>query len=884
MKEPFANVTLTIDGQEVTVPEGIRLIEAARRVGIYIPHYCYHASLSIAGSCRMCLVEVEGNRKMLLACDTTVRQGMVVRTDTPQVADARWGMVEFFLLNHPLDCPICDRGGECMLHRYTMDYGPGHTRTVEPRLRFRKPQLDPLLDLERNRCVLCTRCVRFMDEIAGERVIGVFERGDVEYIGTFGNRPIRSVFSGMIIDLCPVGSWTSKPFRFKARVWELQQVQSTCPYCASGCPATYWMRAGQVYRGTPLTSPEWKANFQLSYDARDILCNQGRFGCDFVNRTDRLVQPRVRRNGTVAEATWEEALDEAAHRLGRIRETHGPDLIGFLASSRATCEEMYLLQRLSRDVIGTNNVDWRVALPNETAARAYSRAFGSSTGSLDEPDRYDVILVIHTDFLAQVPVTALQIKEAARLNLAQVFVLDYRLDGWLSRYAQGVIHYPIEHAARVLEGLEQRNVTGLRSRLVGGHDVLDKMLNVLRDAKAGLIVFGLDGCSGLFADRWVRGISQLAASLGHGWQILPVVGERNAAGAFSVGCQPDRLPGGWADDDGQRKRLERFWKSPSPTGRGLTAPEMIEAARDGRLKALYVLGASDFHAHPWFDSIRAAFEQLELLIAHDAFESPLTERADVVLPGALFTEKNGTLVNITGRPSRLTKGWDRPDGIQDDAVVLDALAQKMGKSFGYRNVDEVYAEMMRLINAACPLKAGELCDAGPGDEWPIRCLNVPTSRARLNLGKFYTVCPTYLPVCRVVMGTKPLPAEAATGTQDSSLSTPHSALKRLRLVWSRILRGADSLGDRSETMAPLRDPAWIEIHPNDAAQMGLADGDMAAIEADGISASGQVRVTANMAPGLVYVPQNWAMLRFPAPPTDLPEVTVRKIESEQVSQ
>ena len=880
MKEPFANVTLTIDGQQVTVPEGTRLIEAARRVGIYIPHYCYHASLSIAGSCRMCLVEVEGNRKMLLACDTAVHEGMVVRTDTPQVADARWGMLEFFLLNHPLDCPVCDRGGECMLHRYTMDYGPGHTRTVEPRLRFRKPQLDPLLDLERNRCVLCTRCVRFMDEIAGARVIGVFERGDVEYIGTFGNRPIRSVFSGMITDLCPVGSWTGKPFRFKARVWELQQVQTACPYCASGCPATYWMRAGQVYRGTPLTSPEWKANFQLSYDGRDIICNQGRFGCDFVNRTDRLVRPRVRRDGTPSDAGWDEALDEAAHRLDRIRETHGPDSIGLIASSRATCEEMYILQRLARDVIGTNNVDWRVGLPNEAAARAYSRALGFSSGSLDEPDRYDVILVLHTDLLAQVPVTALQIKEAARLNLAQVFVLDHRLDGWLSRYAQGVIHYPIEHAARVLDGLERRNLAGLQSLLAGGHDVLDKILAALRDAKAGLIVFALDGCSGLFADRWVSRIGRLAASLGHGWQILPVVGERNAAGAFAVGCQPDRLPGGWSDDEGQRQRVEKSWKSLPPAGRGLTAPEMIEAARDGRLKALYVLGAGDFHAHPWGDSIRAAFERLELLIVHDAFESPLTERADVVLPGALFTEKNGTLLNVAGRPSRLTKGWDRPDGIQDDAVVLDALAQKMGKAFGYRNVDEVYTEMMRLINAACPLNAGELCDAGPGDEWPVRCLNVPTSRARLNLGKFYTVCPTYRPVCRVVLGTKPLPHEPATAETGGESIAPD----RLRLVWSRILRGADSLGDRSDTMAPLRDPAWIEIHPDDAARIGLADGDVAAVEADGVSASGQVKVTATIAPGLVYVPQNWADLRFAAPPADLPDVSVRKIATEQVNQ
>jgi NADH-quinone oxidoreductase chain G len=880
MRKPFANVTLTIDGRQVTVPDGTRVIEAAGRVGIHIPHYCYHPLLSIAGSCRLCLVEIEGSKKMMLACDTVAREGMVVRTDTPQVADARRGMMEFFLINHPLDCPICDRGGECMLHRYTMDHGPGHTRTVEPRLRFRKPQLDPLLDLERNRCVVCTRCVRFMDEIAGEHCIGVFQRGDVEYIATFNDGPIRSIFSGMIIDLCPVGTWTSKPFRFRARNWELQQVQSTCPYCASGCAATLWMRAGQIHRVTPLTSPE-KANFQISYDERDVICNQGRFGCDFANRPDRLKTPRLRRRredgsrGDPEEVDWNVALDEAARRLGQIRAAHGPDAIGLLASSRATCEEMYLLQRLARDVVGTNNVDWRTGAANPAAARALSAAFGRSTGQLDDLDCYDVILLLHADLLAKVPVAALKIKEAARLRKSQVFVLDHRLDGWLTRYARGVVQYPIELAERVIEGLERGSLVAARPFMAAGWEAAEDLLRALREARNGLIVYGLDGCNQLFADRWVGRIALLAESLGPTWKTLPVVAERNAAGAFLVGCQPDRLPGGWSDDADVRRRAGQQWSGALPTTPGMSAPEMIEAAREGRLKALYVLGSSDFHALPWLDSVLAAFERLELLIVHDVFESPLSERADIVLPGAFFSEKEGTLVNIAGSPAPFAKGWSRPSGVQDDAAVLDGLAQKMGKSFGYRDVGAVFEEMMRLINPACPLKAGALCEPGPGEEWPVRCLNLPTSRARLNPGKFRTVCPIYRAVCRLTMGAKPRSFEAPVEAPG-----PGPTTTELRLVWSPVLRGADQFGDRSEVMAPLRDPARVEIHPGDAGRLGVSEGDLVTVAAAGVSASGRLRVTENVAPGLVYVPENGAGLRFSTPPSALPEVTVRPVEAE----
>lgn len=861
-------LALKIDGEEVTVPEGTRIMEAARKLGIDIPHYCYHPSLSIAGSCRLCVVEIEGMPKLALACETRVMDGMVVRTDSPKVEQARKGILELFLINHPLDCPVCDRGGECMLQRYAMDHGAPDCRTTEPRNRFRKPQFDALIDIERNRCVLCSRCVRFMEEIAGEHALGVFGRGDRAHIGTFENRPIQNLFSGMVIDFCPVGTLTSKPFRFRARTWELQQVQSSCVYCSSGCATTLWMRAGRIYRVTPPTYPH-EINFQLDYDSRAVICNQGRFGNDFVNTDQRLKKPRVKRNGRMIQTEWDEALEDVAQRLDTIRAAHGPESIGFIASSRATCEEMYLLQRLARNVVGTNNVDWRVGLADATAAEAFSLAFGSSTGQIDEPDRYDVILVVNADLMAQAPVTALKLKEAARTGLANVFVLDHRLDDWLSRYAQGVLHYSIENGDRVLHALEDRTAMGLRPLLLRGQDDVPALIEALQKATTGLIVYGLDGCSGLLADRLVRRIARLARALGDGWETMPVVPERNAAGAFLTGCQPDRLPGHWIDSETQRSRIKEAWGASPPEPAGLSAPAMFEAARKGRLHALYVLGAGDFLGIPWLDAILSALDNLDLLVVHDVFESPVSERADVVLPGAFFFEKEGTLVDSSGTPGRLSKGWNRPHGIQDDAAVLDVLARKLGTTFGYTDVGAVFEEMMVLINPICPAKAGDLCATTEGDQSPIRCHNMPRERARLQEGKFYTICSTYVPTCRLVAGTHPRPI----GDVETKPAGGPDESDSLRVIWSRVLRGNDAFGDRSDTMAPLRGEPWIEMHPDDAEKLGLQEGDMTAV-GGGPSAMGRLRLSRNIAPGLVYVPQNWAGLRLGAPPDKLPEAVI----------
>lgn len=872
MADPKNMVTLTIDDKKVTVPEGTSIIEAARRDGIDIPHFCYHPILSIAGSCRLCLVEVEGIPKMVLACDTPVREDMVVRTNTPQVLDARDGMMEFFLINHPLDCPVCDRGGECMLQWYTMDHGPGHTRTVEPRRRFRKPDLDPLVDLERNRCVLCGRCCRFMDEIAGDGCVVMFERGNQSYIGTFEDRPVRSVFSGMIIDYCPVGAWTSKPYRFLARTWELQQVQSTCPYCASGCPVTLWMRAGKVLRTTTPSTPQ-RVNFHLDYDGNAVICNQGRFGCDFANGDDRLTTPKVKRDGVFVEAAWGEALDEAVRRLREIRKEHGPEAVGMIVSSRATCEEMYLAQRLAREGLGTNNIDWRVGLTDGEAARAHSLAYGYSTGDLDAIDQYDLVLVVNADLSQQAPVAALKVREAARRGQVDLFLLDYHTDEWLAGPAKGAIQYSVEGAERILEGLVRKSAVGLRPHVTQGTEALGDLVAQLHHVKRGLIIFGLDGCSGLFAGRWAWRLDQLANTLGEGWDLLPVSAERNAVGAFMTGCQPDRKPGGWTDSAAEH--WGGPWGMAHPSIGGMSAPEMFEAARQGNLKALYVLGTDDFCAHPWLESIEKALDKLELLIVHTAFDSSISERADIVLPGAVFFEKSGTWLDVSGWPAETTAGWRRPEGVQDDVVVLDVLARKLGKDFGYRNVPAVFEDMMTTINPICPIKSGGLCAEGPGDESPIRCTNMPQAKARLQEGKFYSVGPTYLPSCRLTPGIHTRPIDKPR--DEAPLEPPE---KGLRLVWSRILQGRDALGDRSPTMAPLRDSSWVELNPRDAEQLGLADGDVVEIRADGAAvATGHLRVTARIAPGLVWAPQNWSEFALAARPTSLPEITIEQIES-----
>jgi len=349
--------TLTIDGAQITVPGPVTILEAARTAGIVIPHYCYHPGLAAVGQCRMCQVEVEKTPKLVTACNTQAADGMVVWTRSARVEKARRAVLEFYLLNHPLDCPICDKGGECPLQDYTLTYGPGESRSVEPKVRRAKHQvLGPHIVFDAERCILCTRCVRFCREVPGTGELGVFSRGDRSEIALFPGRQLDNAYSGNVIDLCPVGALTSRAYRFRARPWDLVAgAESVCPYCSAGCNVVLDVRRRQ--QGEELLRIRPREHPAVN---RWWICDEGRFDWGALSDPARLRLPRWREGGAQVEAEYPALVERTAGALRRILEAHGAGAVGGIVSSRHTLEELFVARRFFREILGTPHLDFRV--------------------------------------------------------------------------------------------------------------------------------------------------------------------------------------------------------------------------------------------------------------------------------------------------------------------------------------------------------------------------------------------------------------------------------------------------------------------------------------------------------------------------------------------
>jgi NADH-quinone oxidoreductase subunit G len=349
--------TLTIDGIEVTVPGEMTILEAAKTVGIEIPHYCYHPGLSVVGQCRMCQVEVERMPKLAIACNTPVADGMVVTTGSPKLEKARQAVLEFYLLNHPLDCPVCDKGGECPLQDYTLKYGAGESRSVEEKVpRVKHQILGPHIVFDAERCILCTRCVRFCHEIPGTGELGVFSRGDRSEINLFPGRALDNAYSGNVVDLCPVGALTSREYRFQSRPWDLvRHTESVCPLCSNGCNVILDVR--HRLRGEELLRIRPRENQAVN---RWWMCDEGRFTLRYLSDPTRLRVPTWRENGRPAGLGYDDILLRVARAIRRIVETHGAEAVGCIASSRLTNEELFLVRRFFREILGTPHLDFRM--------------------------------------------------------------------------------------------------------------------------------------------------------------------------------------------------------------------------------------------------------------------------------------------------------------------------------------------------------------------------------------------------------------------------------------------------------------------------------------------------------------------------------------------
>ncbi len=659
------DVNITVDGKKVAAPAGTLLIEACKSVGIEVPSFCYYPNLSLQGACRMCLVKVEKMPKLQTACTTVIGEGMIVTTDSDEIQQARKGMVELLLGNHPLDCPVCDAGGECELQDMTFSYGAAESKYMEPKNHREEQQWSPVVYFDRPRCILCYRCVRVCGEAMDVWALGVQNRGVSSIIAPNKEDHLECEECGMCIDICPVGALTSGAYRYKTRPWEMNHVGTACAHCADGCKTTLGVRRSET--GMEIVRGD---NRDKSGINGDFLCIKGRYAFDFTHHEDRLAQPLIRKNGQLVPSTWEEALELIGRRFKEVRTQHGGQAIGVFGSNRTTNEENYLLQKFTRVVLDTNNIDHHRTADFPAFAAAVA-GMPEATATMRDVFNASAILLIGNDPTEQHPLLAYQIRNNVRLHRAKLYVVN-SADIKLRRQAAGFLQIPAGAEAQfatflagddsAAEGLGP--VTGTNSVGEGARATLAAFREQLRSEQNLIIIFG----SEIRADA-IASLVKFGSGI-PGAKFICLGDYANSRGAADMGLYPDLLPGYHPIADSAKFREE--WGS-VPEMPGLTLPEMVESARSGKLKAFYVVGANPvgrFGIDPF------AFSQ-SFVVVQDMFLTETAAQADVVLPASNAYEKSGTFTNTCG-DLQLVKKAGEVSGSKSDFEVIVRIADAMG--------------------------------------------------------------------------------------------------------------------------------------------------------------------------------------------------------------
>jgi NADH-quinone oxidoreductase subunit G len=642
------DVTFTVDGTRLTAPAGTLLIEACKSAGIEIPAFCYYPGLSLQAACRMCVVRIEKMPKLQTACTTPVAEGMVVQTETPEIAQARKATLQLLLGNHPLDCPVCDAGGECELQDMTFKYGAADSFYAEPKNHREEQQWSPVVYFDRPRCILCYRCVRMCGEGMDVFALGIQNRGASSVIAP--NIPAAQTPDdlarvdceqcGMCIDACPVGALTSGTYRYKTRPWEMNHVPTVCTHCGDGCKTTLGVRStsdgSEIVRGD---------NRDKSGMNGDFLCNKGRYAFDFANSPQRLTTPLVRKDGTLKPVSWEEALTYAGTKLRELRDTRGGSSIGVIGSNRITNEEAYLLQKFARTVLQTSNIDHHRTADYVAFAQALSGTTGR-TASQHDTATSPAVLIVGGDPTNENPLTAWNLRTDVRLNRARLHIAN---------------HQPIKltRQAKTYVNVSELGYGALAAYLAGDESSSSaaaadtKSLAAFRDAIQAeptlLILIGSE-LRGLDLKRLIDfGLTLPNA------KFALLSDYVNSRGAADMGLLPDMLPGY------------------VPTTAGLDLLEIFDAAAQGSLSALYVVGSNPvlrYDIAP--DTLKNTF-----LVVQEMFLTETAALADVVLPASSLYEKSGSVTNSYGDLQRVSKAGDRA-GVRSDFELLVRIADKIG--------------------------------------------------------------------------------------------------------------------------------------------------------------------------------------------------------------
>src|SRR5713101_8284952 len=684
-------ISLKINDRDVQVPPGTLLIEATRRIGTEVPSFCYYPGLSLQAACRMCLVEIEKMPKLQTACTVVATEGMIVRTSTEQVRNARKYMLEFLLTNHPLDCPVCDKGGECELQDMVFRYGADTSRFVEEKIHRPEAKWSELVYYDAPRCILCFRCVRVCDEGMDVKALGVGMRGANSVIIPNREDHLECEECGMCIDICPVGALTSGTYRYKTRPWEMQYFPTTCAHCSNGCKVTLSVRNHEIMRAN---------NRDLSGINKDFLCVKGRFGFDFTHHKDRIRQPMLRRGDKHYPISWEEAAQATATKLKEIHAKYGADSIGFIGSNRASNEENYLFQRMARATFGTNNIDHHRTADYTGLITALGEHAANSLLTMDELYHSKAVLLVGNDPTNQNPLAAWQIRTGIRHFGAKLFIINER----------GIkLHRQAQVFAKVGKNQE---AAALRWLAHEEGQLPSALVEQLVQLKAGLeaesdvaIVFGAE-VSGAAIAQLVAFGSKLPGKTRY-----MVLGDyASSRGAADMGVLPDRLPGdAYVGNPPAHESFERLWGGVIPSKAGETATQMVDAAQAGKLKSLYVVGANPL-AH--FGMPGLGRGKLELLIVHEMFMTETAKAADIVFPAASAYEKDGTVTNTSGEIQMLHKGAEVM-GPRSDFDLLRILSHQLeklglGKAFHYKNPAGVFEEIRKAVSGYDVQPAGLL--------------------------------------------------------------------------------------------------------------------------------------------------------------------------------
>jgi NADH-quinone oxidoreductase subunit G len=813
-------VTIVVDGREIVASEGEMLHDAAREGDVEIPVFCYEPKLGDpVGACRMCLVEIEGIPKLQTSCSTPVRDGMVVHTRTEQVKHAQSAVVEFLLVNHPLDCPVCDKGGECPLQDITQGWGPGKSRVIDEKRHFPKPvELSPLVAIDRERCILCYRCVRFSQEVSEDEQLQLLERGDRSFVGTFDERPYVAPFHGNITDICPVGALTNYTYRFRARPWDIEQAGSVCTLCPSQCNVSFTVRDERVKRVITRDNHEVDDGW---------ICDRGRYGFEMFDAEERVRGPRLRAGAT----EWETAVERAAAGLraagGKVAAIVGD----------ASNEEGYLVQRLLREALGAPHVDSRPSRgpSREQIVRLAQPELAAKVRDIDDAD---AILVLGTDPLHSSPILDLRVRKAIRRNGAKVGVATERptaLDGG----AEAIARYAPGEAAHFL--------SELAGAMGGAENVATPLADAIREAGDGenparvVVIWG----ERLARDGATDALLALADALGvaatEGAGLLEIPDTTNARGLREAGCLPDAGPG---------------LSEPNPalipsggTKAGFATEEIRAALESGELEALILFGVDPLRDFPDSAAWTRALTAAKHVVAFSMFETLTTAAADVVFPLETHAEKDGTVTHPDGRLQRVRPSAGRPSDIRSNIQVLSELSTALGHDTGIESQLTAFAALRDAVPFYASIDDADI--GGKGIRWqdtssasslPSVTADVgdPSERFAEEEGSSSEA------------SAAPLPFDEVPSEEGAPAAAASLALGTYRDLWA---------GPITELNPPLKflmPKQRVEVSPADAERLGLKQGERVLVSQNGANVEGEVQIKERVPEGVVFMAEGTA--------------------------